>query len=124
MKEIFRDMWNVFGLDNEEVIELINRTSNSLERYNRRMKYDVFRVQHPSLMKFVEGLYAEGTRQVKRIEDVRKGREVPRELTGVTFPPIPPEYYEYREGIGKGNKKGAKKRTAPLRVNPKRKGKK
>ena len=105
MKKDFRDMWNVFGLDNEELIELINRTSNSLERYNRWMKHNVFRVQHPSLMKFVEGQYAEGMRQVKRIEDVQKGREIPAEPKGVTFPPIPAEYYEYREGIGKRNKK-------------------
>ena len=86
MNEDFRDMWNVFELDNEELIELINRTSNSLERYNRWMKHNVFRVQHPSLMKFVEGLYAEGMRQVKRVEDVQKGREIPAEPKGVTSP--------------------------------------
>ena len=63
-------------------------------------------------------------RQVKRIEDVRKGRDIPAEPKGVTFPPIPAKYYEYREENGNGNKTGAKKRTAPTRVNPKRRGRK
>ena len=123
MKKDFLEMWNVHGLDDKD-IELINRTSNSLERYNRWMKYDVFNSTHPNLVKFAEGLLVEGKRQVQRIEDVRKGREIPAKPKGVSFPPIPDEYHEYRKYNKKNSKKVPAKKSKPARVNPKRKGKK
>ena len=60
--------------------------------------------------------------QVQRIEDVRKRQEIPAEPKGVTCPPIPAEYYEYRKRNDKGNKKRAKKDRTHAYVNPKRKG--
>ena len=66
----------------------------------------------------------EGKRQVQRIEDVRKGQEIPAKRKGVSFPPIPDEYHEYRKYNKKDSKKVAAKRSKkPARVNPKRKGK-
>ena len=35
MKKKFLKLWSVYNLDDEDRLELINRTSNSLERYNR-----------------------------------------------------------------------------------------
>ena len=116
MKKKFLKLWSVYNLDDEDRLELINRTSNSLERYNRWMKYNVFRSMHPNLVIFSDGLEGEGKRQVKRIEDVRKEREIPSETKGASFPPIPEAYSGYRTYTMKGNKK-------PTRVNPKRKGK-
>ena len=115
MKKKFVKCWSVYNLGDEDRLELINRTSNSLERYNRWMKYNVFRSMHPNLVIFTDGLEGEGERQVKRIEDVRKGREIPAEPKGSSFPPIPEAYFGYRTYAMKGNKK-------PTRVNPKRKG--
>ena len=103
------------GKEHKDRLELINRTSNSLERYNRWMKYNVFWSMHPNLVIFSGGLEGERKRHVKRIEDARKGREIPAEPKGTSFPPIPEAYSGYCTYAMKGNKK-------PTRVNPTRKG--
>merc|ERR1719221_1732781 len=91
----------------DETIELLNRTSNALERYNRHMKYKVFPTMHPSLVMFGEMLEEEADRQVERVEDVRKGRELPPEPKGASFPEIPEAYDNYR--VYEGKKRAAKK---------------
>lgn len=77
MRKDFLEMWNHYGLDDADLIELINRTSNALERVNRHMKYNVFYSNHQSITKFVEGLQEEGERVVQRVDDMRRGRELP-----------------------------------------------
>ena len=59
---------------------------------------------HPNLVIFSDGLEEEGKRQVKIIEDVRKGREIPAEPKGTSFPPIPEAYSGYPTHAMKGNK--------------------
>ena len=53
MTPTFLDVWNVSGLK-EVAIELCNRTSNGLERYNFHMGHEVFSTMHSSLPNFVE----------------------------------------------------------------------
>lgn len=61
MKKEFVEMWNVHGLDDDDKIESINITSNSLERCNRYMKYNIFPTHHPNLVKFTEKNVKRGT---------------------------------------------------------------
>lgn len=90
MQKDFVDAWNISDMEAEEV-ELVSRTSNGLERYNRHMK-GIFPTLHPKIGTFASTLYEESARQITRMEDVRAGREQKPLYQEVVFPPIPDEY--------------------------------
>jgi hypothetical protein len=56
--------WNIYGKDGE-YLDIINRTNNGLERYNRHLK-TLFPSPHPPLQSFVQRLEEESRDQVKR----------------------------------------------------------
>ena len=60
MRKDFFEVWNQYGLDDADLIELINRTSNALGSVNRHMKYNVFYSNHPNITTCTEGLQEEG----------------------------------------------------------------
>lgn len=103
-------VWNVSSMVDSD-IELSNRTSNGLERYNRHMK-EIFPHAHPSLVVFASVLEKEVEEVIQRIEDVKKGREAPPTLTGANFPDIPEDFEDFMPLAfgkrGKGRKAGRK----------------
>ena len=112
MQDTFLNVWNVHDMEDDDV-DLSNRTSNGLERYNRKLGREVFTTSHPSLGSFASSLRNEGDRVVGRIEDVRKGRERAREYQGRdVFPPIPEEYNSFRSYNNSPKKKRSKRRGA------------
>jgi len=95
-------VWNVAGMEDAH-IQLSNRTSNGLERYNRHMGA-MFPHAHPTLILFVQTLKAEVDSVIQRMEDVKKGREKPPTYQGASFPTIPPEYDSFYSRLyGKSN---------------------
>ena len=118
------DVWNVSDL-RDDGIDLANRTNNALERYNRHFN-GIFPSKHPSLLCFVQCLREEMDRQIRRIENVRKGREDPPVYEETTYPSIPEEYksfWEHLRGkhegedeesevVGEQSGKGGRKRGA------------
>ena len=110
MQEDFVDAWNISGIDEEE-FELVNRTSNGLEKYNRHM-CGIFPTLHPKIGTFASTLYKESDRQIARMEDVRAraGREQRLLYQEVVFPPIPEEYEGYRAPLASPVKKKRPKR--------------
>lgn len=106
------EVWNVHGMD-EADIELSNRTSNGLERYNRELNGS-FPNAHPSLVVFADTLKEKVDETILRIENVRKGREIPPVLKGATFPPIPEDFHGFKDITSVLAKKNQRKR-APRR---------
>ena len=104
-------VWNVHGIEDGDV-ELSNRTSNGLERYNRHFN-GIFPNNHSNLTLFVSELKKEVTGVTIRIENVRKGREDPPDYKGATFPPIPDSFSKFTDVFGAGKKKkvGGRKRA-------------
>jgi hypothetical protein len=90
--------WNIAHMDNDddgERYDLINRTNNGLERYNRH--YNGLFDSKPDLFQFVRILQQETRNQVQKLDDIRKGRrnKVDRDL--VTIPLIPNAYIDFRD---------------------------
>ncbi|ETL30650.1 hypothetical protein L916_16416, partial [Phytophthora nicotianae] len=77
------DVWNVFGLDNE----LVARTNNSLERFNRELN-SRFPTPHPSMATFVTVIKTIAAEYVRRIRDMPRAldRRNPRERTRLPGP--------------------------------------
>jgi len=87
--------WNVAHLENDgECYDIINRTNNGLERYNRH--YNGLFLTKPDLFQFVRILQQETRNQVQKIDDVRKGRRKEVERDEVTIPNIPSGYYSFK----------------------------
>ena len=70
----FISTWNIFDTE-KKYIELQNRTSNALERYNRTLSENIS-TPYPSLIQFVTTLEEEARRQVTRLENIRNGKEI------------------------------------------------
>lgn len=88
--------WNVAHLENDgECYDVINRTNNGLERYNRH--YNGLFLTKPDLFQFVRILQQETRNQVQKIDDVRKGRRKEVERDEVTIPQIPIGYYSFKD---------------------------
>ena len=116
MKDLFVDVWNVSEMKDDDV-ELSNRTSNGLKRYNRKLNRKVFDTSHPSLGAFASSLRDEGGQVVGRIEDISKGRERATEYNGQdVFPDIPEDYDAFRSYDNSPKKKLGKRRAAQKKV--------
>ncbi|RAW22672.1 hypothetical protein PC110_g20890 [Phytophthora cactorum] len=82
------EVWNVAGLDNE----LIARTNNPLERFNRELN-SRFPSPRPSMATFVDVIKTLSSEYVQRLADVPRGRvrRAPRERIQL---PVPVEITE------------------------------
>ena len=67
--------WNINEPSNEGHIELINRTNNALERYNRSLN-EMFPTPHPSLLAFIKVLEEEGRNRVTYVTNISLGHEI------------------------------------------------
>ena len=105
------DVWNVHGMD-EADIQLVARTSNGLERYNRELN-ESFPNSHPNLVVFASTLKEKADDVILRIENVRKGREDRPTYLETTFPPIPEEFHSFKDigSIVQKKKTGRRKRA-------------
>lgn len=75
--------------------ELLQRTNNCLERYNREMNKE-FPVAHPNISGFVAVIKKKSTEYVNRITRVQRGDEIaPIHNTHIVLPPIPLDYIAF-----------------------------
>lgn len=95
--------WNigqiVSGKDKEcELAKIVNRTNNCVERYNKRLRNDVFNYPHPSMIDFVNGLRHEAQAQLEKEKDIASGCDrSPKHAPLMTVSKIPEDYEMYRE---------------------------
>jgi hypothetical protein len=84
--------WNV-----EEMVrvgvDLINRTNNPLEKYNRDFASRLG--VHPSLLAFIEGAKREAARYVRLIDDIKHKRQTPLQHAPPVEPGIPAGFEEF-----------------------------
>ena len=85
-------LWNF----NEKVRdELINRTNNPLERFNRTLN-EVFPTAHPNMDTFITTINSISARYVDTLHDIQHGRTRPPRHEPVPFPRIPAAYTYFR----------------------------
>ena len=93
MHPVFTAVWNIADAD-ARTTKLVNRTSNSLEQYNRHFN-GILPTDHPNLVVFVAGLQKDVKRVVQRIKDVRVGRERPPKYDEDVIPEVPADFITY-----------------------------
>lgn len=96
LKQFPPKYWNVHCFI-EEKIQLINRTNNPVERYNRKMN-ELFKTK-PSLPQFVEGIRVHANDYVKLIEDIKKGQAKPPSHQTHVQISIPEEYQKFKDQL-------------------------
>lgn len=85
--------WNIYALlGKEEEGELINRTNNALERYNRVLK-SKFRAPHPGMVDFIEVIKKLQVDEFTELQNIKRGVSVPPMHEDVYKPSIPYDYY-------------------------------
>jgi hypothetical protein len=87
--------WNIHTLllkNNSD--EVLNRTNNPLERFNRTLN-DKFSTAHPTLPSFVHTIRTLSNEYAKKHTNIKNGHEDRPVHEPVTIHPIPNSYYEY-----------------------------
>lgn len=93
MKLFKPDHWNVHALTDKSD-DVINRTNNPLERFNRRMK-NAFPAAHPSMAVFVNTIKDLSVEYVSMLERIKRGT-VPRPRHApLSVTPLPEDYLNY-----------------------------
>lgn len=102
--------WNICGEDGS-YIEMVNRTNNGVESYNRRIN-DLFK-KTPTMIEFVKILEEESRYQSSRRINIMLDREVdPSKLRAapVPIPTIPEACHRYKEKLARKKKRDSKKK--------------
>ncbi|EGZ27035.1 hypothetical protein PHYSODRAFT_468181 [Phytophthora sojae] len=85
--------WNVHEMVRCGV-DIVNRTNNPLEKYNRDFASRVG--THPSLLTFIEGTKQEAARYLQRIDDIKKGLQTAPQHAPPVVPGIPAGYADFK----------------------------
>ena len=91
-KPNYLDAWHLLDKDGH-VKDIVARTNNALERFNRNMGEDL--PTHPSLLPFVEMIKNESDNHVLRLDNIYNGNEQPPTYNDVYIPKLPLEYSAY-----------------------------
>ena len=90
--------WNINEPSNEGYLELINRTNNALERYNRSLN-EMFPMAHPSLLAFIKVLEEESRKVVKYVMNISLGHEIAPDHLPCSYGGIPLIYKTYNVAV-------------------------
>ncbi len=85
--------WNIIR-ENAELIEMINRTNNALELYNRRI--NALFLSKPSLLVFVQVLQEGARDQEARLQEIQTWQAHPADHLKVTIPEVDPAYPRFK----------------------------
>jgi len=86
--------WNVNGCYHDENAELINRTNNPLERFNRQMNED-FAHMHPTMDEFVTVIKKQSNDLYASLQLIQRGRKVVNKRKAVTKYVLPDDYLNW-----------------------------
>lgn len=87
--------WNIHHILNNPTAkeELLNRTNNPLERYNRKLNEDL--QPHSPMLVFIDGIKAHAHAYIQKIKDIERGLKA-KPTRKPTIPSIPPAYHQFR----------------------------
>ncbi len=85
--------WNIRE-DDGHFLQMVNRTNNALECYNRRFN-SIF-LKTPSLIEFNELVKNESLQQEEILNDIRSGRRRDKDHQEMWIPDIPLSYYNFK----------------------------
>ena len=108
--------WNICK-EKEVCIQMINRTNNALERYNRRFN-SLFSKQ-PNIIEFNQIVMEESIRQAETLQNIRSGKKLETVRQEVYVPDIPEEYQSFKDYVDrddKGTSKEHKKTANPSKT--------
>ncbi|EGZ24005.1 hypothetical protein PHYSODRAFT_480393 [Phytophthora sojae] len=84
--------WNVNTI--AEAVDIVNRTNNALERFNRTLN-ESFTTSHPSLLTFVDVIKTKSQNYVDLIEDIRHQRQQPPDHANLARVEVPDDYLRF-----------------------------
>lgn len=87
--------WNICIGNYGDIKEVVNRTNNRLESYNR--KINALFPKKPSLIEFIEIMEAESRNQAGILDDYRSGKKKEREMLSQTIPTIDNSYHDFKK---------------------------
>ena len=93
MKKYNPEQWNINAFSNS-TDDIINRTNNPLERFNRKLK-NAFPVPHPSMAAFVNTIKDISVEYVSMLERVKRGTCPRLRHAPLTIHPLPADYLTY-----------------------------
>ena len=94
IREYPADLWN-FTRSPSARDNMVNRTNNPLERYNRTLN-QAFPCAHPTMDHFITTINAEARRYARLLEDIQRGYATAPPHLPVPVPTIPPSYHNYQ----------------------------
>lgn len=93
------EIWNIndyISKGNVDVYELLNRTNNALERYNKKLKNEIG--TSPSLSHFFEGLKQQAVNHKNELKAMADGISEAPKMAEINIPDIPDEYKQRSRG--------------------------
>ncbi|EGZ24028.1 hypothetical protein PHYSODRAFT_325182 [Phytophthora sojae] len=84
--------WNVNTI--AEAVDIVNRTNNALERFNRTLN-ESFTTSYPSLLTFVDVIKTKSQNYVDLIEDIRHQRQQPPDHANLARVEVPDDYLRF-----------------------------
>ena len=93
MKKYNPEQWNINAFSNS-TDDIINRTNNPLERFNRKLK-NAFPVPHPSMAAFVNTIKDISVEYVSMLERVKRGTCPRPRHAPLTIHQLPADYLTY-----------------------------
>jgi hypothetical protein len=95
MRDYDSNLWNISSIiASGQLEELVNRTNNALERYNRHL-HEHFSTPHPNMVFFATVIRQEANAYVTTVEDIKKQRKARLVHTLQPLFIIPQDYYEF-----------------------------
>ena len=81
--------------DEGSPVEIVNRTNNALESYNRR--FNALFLKQPMLIEFAMMIEKESREQAQTRQDIVTGRKQEPNRKDIWIPTIPESYFQFKE---------------------------
>ncbi|KAG2921922.1 hypothetical protein JG687_00019133 [Phytophthora cactorum] len=92
MRNYYPARWNIHAI--AESTDIVNRTKNALERFNRDLN-ESFTTAHPNLLVFMAVIKEKSKNYVVMLDDIRHHRQRAPEHGNLVGVEIPAEYHRF-----------------------------
>jgi hypothetical protein len=104
--------WNMYHVikldyDTKETI-IVNKSNNALENYNKHLNEKCSH-SHPTMNDFIKIIKEDSNNYVKKLHNIKQGKEKAPKHKAIVFPTIPEDYLTYGQVPIKSSKKNVNK---------------